>query len=509
MSFPKQIAASLALAGSGALVLLTLHACENGTRPTVAGDDPPDSPSPTLAITDPTVGGRWAAASGWPPHVAIHAHLLPDGRVLFWPGEEGPHRGTKGYQFAFIWNPANGTSVQVDNRWTDVFCSGHAFLSDGRLLVTGGHITDGVGRREAAIFDFSRRKWSRAPAMRAGRWYPTNTTLPNGEVLTIAGTISATQNNTIPEVWTGSGWRALTGANLGLPYYPRMFVAPNGKVFNAGDLQATRYLSTAGTGSWQFVANSNYGRRDYGSAVMYTPGKVLILGGSRNTDGEPPTNTAELIDLNQGAPAWQYTGAMTFGRRQLNATILADGRVLATGGSSGAGFSNESASVFAAELWDPTTGVWSPMASMTTPRLYHSTALLLPDGRVLSAGGGRCAGCTTDRTNAEIYSPPYLFKGARPSITGAPTTVGYNQGFTIQTPAAASITKVTWIRLSSVTHAFDMNQRFSSLPIVSRTSVSLNVTSPGNSNLAPPGHYLLFILNSNGVPSVAKIVRIS
>jgi hypothetical protein len=200
---------------------------------------------------------------------------------------------------------------------------------------------------------------------------------------------------------------------------------------------------------------------------------------------------------------------MTYARRQLNATILADGKVLASGGSSAAGFSTESGSVLAAELWDPATGTWSQMASMTTPRLYHSTALLLPDGRVLSAGGGRCAGCNVDRTNAEIYSPPYLFKGARPTVTGAPTAVGYNQAFTIQTPDAANITKVTWIRLSSVTHSFNMNQRFSTLVISSRTSGALSVTSPANSNLSPPGHYLLFVLNSNGVPSVARIVHIS
>lgn len=510
MIFQKRFNVSVLLSGSAGLALLALHACGDSTRP-ATGEDAHTAPHAGVgvAVTDPAIGGQWAPASGWPAHVAIHANLLPDGRVLFWPGEEGPHRGTKGYQLAFLWNPANGSTARVDNKFLDIFCSGHALLPDGRLLVAGGHIEDGFGRKEAAIFDVTRKKWSRAGAMQGGRWYPTLTTLGTGEVLTIAGSISPTENNTLPEVWTGSAWRALSGARRGLPYYPRMFLAPNGRVFNAGDLQSTSYLNTAGSGSWQFVADNSYGQRDYGSAVMYEPGKVLIVGGSRNQGGEPPTATAEIIDLNETSPGWRSTGAMTHPRRQLNATILADGQVLATGGSSAAGFSTEAGAVLPAELWNPATGTWSLMASMTTPRLYHSTALLLPDGRVLSAGGGRCAGCSVDRTNAEIYSPPYLFQGPRPSITGAPTSVGYGQNFTVQTPNAGSISKVTWIRLSSVTHSFNMNQRFNTLPIAARASGSLTVTAPANGNLAPPGHYLLFILNGNGVPSVARIVRIS
>src|SRR5919109_3905750 len=191
---------------------------------------------------------------------------------------------------------------------------------------------------------------------------------------------------------------------------------------------------------------------------------------------------------------------MRFARRQLNALMLPDGKVLVTGGTSGSGFNDETNPVFAAEMWDPATEQWTTLASATVPRLYHSTTLLLPDGRVLSMGGN-------DHLETEIFSPPYLFKGARPAITSAPGSVGYGQSFFVGTPNAAAITKVTMLRLSSTTHAFNMGQHFSQLTF-SQATGGLNVTAPANANVAPPGYYLLFILNGNGVPSEAAIVRV-
>jgi hypothetical protein len=190
----------------------------------------------------------------------------------------------------------------------------------------------------------------------------------------------------------------------------------------------------------------------------------------------------------------------------LNATILPDGKVLVTGGTSGTGFSDEASAVHAAELWDPDSEKWTVMASQSVNRVYHSTSLLLKDGRVLSTGSGDAAG-NTNHYDAEIFSPPYVFKGARPSISSAPLTVNYGEPFFVGTANATSITRVTWVRLGSVTHAFDMNQRFNELTFV-RTTGGLTVKAPTDPNLAPPGHYFLFILNGNGVPSIARIVRI-
>src|SRR5262249_30579474 len=185
------------------------------------------------------------------------------------------------------------------------------------------------------------------------------------------------------------------------------------------------------------------------------------------------------------------------------ATLMPDGKVLVTGGSSGSEStnSNSSSPAYAAEMWDPATNSWTTLASNAVYRGYHSTALLLPDGRVLSAGGD------FGGPNMEVFSPPYLFNGARPTISSAPESVGYGQNFFVGTPDGASITKVTWLRLASVTHTNNMNQRINRLSF-SAGAGGLNVTAPSNNNLCPPGYYMLFILNGSGVPSVAKIVRL-
>ena len=441
-----------------------------------------------MTAGDEATVGKWTAPFSW-PIIGLHLHLLRNGKVLSWGKFGSP----------YLWDPATkvSTPVTVASR---IFCSGHAFLSDGRLLVSGGHISDLHGLPDANLFNPSTSTWSTGPKMVRGRWYPTTTILGNGEALAIAGTDQYGKNVGVPEVWTGAGWRRLSSASRSLPYYPRTFLAPNGKVFYAGENRATYYLSTSGTGSWDSVTSRRYGTRDYGSAVMYRPGKVLYVGGGRTTA------TAEIIDLNQANPAWKMTGSMAFPRRHLNATILPDGRVLVTGGTSGTGFSDEAKAVHAAELWDPNTGVWTRLASNSVPRVYHSTSLLLKDGRVLHTGSGDASGAV-DHFNAEIFSPPYLFKGSRPTITGAPSTVNYGEAFLVSTPNPSAISRVTWIRLGSVTHAFDMNQRFNELSFT-RVAEGLRVTAPATRNLAPPGHYLMFVLNGQGVPSVARIVRI-
>jgi hypothetical protein len=454
---------------------------------------------------DPAVVGQWSAARSW-PLVAIHTSLLPNGQVLVWSRDKDAQgNDVLGSTQAQLWNPATDTFTPVPNPTTNLFCSAHSLLPDGRLLVTGGHkLYDNFGERHTNIFDFTTNTWTRVADMNAGRWYPSNCTLPNGEVLVISGTEESGQFNRLPQVWqTGGGWRSLTNANRQLPLYPWMLVAPNGKAFYAGPERETLFLDTAGAGAWTAGPVSNWGYRDYGSAVMYEPGKILIVGGGN------PTNTAEVINLNNANPSWRYVGPMTHARRQLNATILADGKVLITGGSSGAGHNNSAGAVLAAEMWDPATEQWSLMASMQVRRLYHSTAVLLPDGRVLSAGGGLpwAAGETENHLDAEIYSPPYLFKGPRPVIVTAPLTVSYNRKISVVTPDVASITGVLLVKLSSVTHAFNENQRMTRLSFT-RGTTSLSVTTPPNRNVCPPGHYMLFIINGVGVPSVAKIIRV-
>jgi galactose oxidase-like protein/invasin-like protein/Big-like domain-containing protein len=451
--------------------------------------------SGTSSITVSTGGtaalvGQWSAVLP-APMVLVHQHLLLDGRVLSFGGSSSIPQ---------VFDPATGTFTAVPSP-SLLFCSGHAFLSDGRLVVSGGGSGNGLGHPNADIFDPATATWSVGPTMSFARWYPTNTTLPSGEILTMAGADENGSPVPIPEIGDGTSWRQLTGASLSLPNYPRNFVAPDGRIFTAGPSAQSHWLDVTGTGSWTNGPSMNYGSRTYGSAVMYESGKILFVGGNST-----PTNTAEIIDLNQANPQWTFTGSLSYARWNLNATLLPTGEVLVTGGVNG-DRANPALKVNATELWSPATGTWTLMApSAPLLRGYHSTTLLLPDGRLIHAGGG-AGGGTIDNLNYEIYSPPYLFKGARPNVTGVTGTAGYGQTLTVQTPDGASITKVTLIHTGSVTHAFDEAQRLVSLSF-STVSGGLSVTLPASRNIAPPGPYLLFLVNGNGVPAVGRIVML-
>ncbi|MGZ5385513.1 MAG: galactose oxidase-like domain-containing protein [Acidimicrobiia bacterium] len=261
--------------------------------------------------------------------------------------------------------------------------------------------------------------------------------------------------------------------------------------------------------------------RDYGTAAMYEPGKILYAGGggfpgwsiqSKDPSPATPLASAERIDLNQSSPQWQSAGSMSAPRRHLNSTILPDGQVLITGGTRGSGLANNDPAlgVKEAEVWNPVTGQWTTLAANARMRGYHSVSLLLPDGTVLHGASGNAGDVGDERTdekNHEIFSPPYLFKGARPTISSAPSSVGYGQTFSVATPNAAQITDVRWIKLGSVTHAFDMSQRANTLSFTV-TATGVDVVAPSGPNLAPPGHYQLFILNRNGVPSKGRIIKV-
>jgi hypothetical protein len=478
---------------------------------------------PSWAQTqDPAVVGAWSPVYGW-PDVAIHLHLLPStsngiAKLLTFADDDVP--GVKdrnpGFAKAFVVDiPAGqppGAVVEVFNNQTNLFCSGHAFLPDGRLFVTGGHAgVNYYGVADVNIFDPASQSWQTTSGypINYARWYGTALTLANGEVLVLGGTIGGSaDSNPLPQVWqAGGGFRDLTSALLKLKPYPKIYLAPNGRVFHVGPEQVTRFLDTAGTGQWIAGPKRQFGFRNYGPSAMYGDGTVLVIGGAKV--GATPTNTAEVINLTVPAPAWRYTNPMRFARRHANATVLPDGKVLVTGGSASVGFNDAAGAVLAAELWDPGPETWATMASMAVPRVYHSSALLLPDGRILSAGGGRpkAKNGGVHNENAELYSPPYLFKGPRPTIASAPAAVGYGGTFSVQTPDAANIAKVRLLRLASTTHTFDMNQRVSTLSFTAAGG-ALNVTVPSNRNLVPPGHYMLFLLNSEGVPSIAKIVRV-
>jgi galactose oxidase-like protein/glyoxal oxidase-like protein/Kelch motif protein len=477
------------------------------------------------ALPPQATSGSWDSPVDW-AIVPLHMSLLPTGKVLAW----GKFEMDGTMAMPRLWDPTAGPPgsapmIHVD---TMLFCSGHALMADGRLMVSGGHKADDEGLDVTNIFDPVTETWaSGLPKMAKGRWYPTVTTLWDGRMLTMGGRDSASKVQTKPEIWENNQWVLLTNPTLNIPYYPRNFVAPNGRVFYAGERTVSRWFNPDAVGTngrgvwgsqmphvWQF-------NRDYGSAVMYETGKVLYAGGggytgwgqSPDPKASVPTNTAEVIDLNQSSPAWANTDAMTFARRHLNATILPDGQVLVTGGTSAGGFNTLSGAVHVAEVWNPKTGHWTQLASNTIDRGYHAVSLLLPDGTVLHGASGDAnlpgsALLYPRQTNHEIFRPPYLFKGVRPTITSvSQTTVGYGQKFTLKTDFGLQITDVRWIRLGSVTHAFDANQRANTLKF-SKTSTAVTVTAPANGKLAPPGHYLVFILNRNGVPSTGRVIKV-
>jgi hypothetical protein len=242
---------------------------------------------------------------------------------------------------------------------------------------------------------------------------------------------------------------------------------------------------------------------------MYLPGKIMKSGTATNNSGatDPAAATTYVLNMTAPSPAWRQTASMQYPRSYHTLTVLPDGTVLVTGGGRTKDATDVVDAVLQAEIWSPQTETWTTVASMQTPRLYHSTALLLPDGRVVVSGGGRNFRSAQKMFNAEIYSPPYLFRGARPTITAAPSSVTYGSGFFVQTPDAAAITSVAFIRPGSVTHGFNQEQRF--LPLTfQQTTGGLTVQAPANANLAPPGYYMLFIVNSSGVPSVASFISV-
>jgi galactose oxidase len=533
-----------------------LHANGNGNASTPTDNEGTAQAAPfTFTLESNARWGQWAAVFTL-PNVAIHTHVLPNGRVLMW-GRRDTNDLDDHVCTPFVWDPKDPTeppnpmnpTAPPTAKTTDtipkqlqlnLFCSGHAFLPDGRLLVVGGHRRDSDGLDQATLYDPATSKWTPIAKMNAGRWYPTATTLPDGSVLVLAGSYKVNGQefqNDLLQVWKDGAWKTIKKTDGGdlnffnLPLYPRMHVASDGRVFMSGTNAQTYMLKTSNPGMWTPLGNPGgsrkKGERQYAPAVMYGVDKVIYIGGGSDapppqkpSDPRPPTAAVEVIDLGKTPRKWREIDPMKFRRRHHNATLLPDGTVLVTGGTRGGGppdmgFNDLAPGqpVHIAELWDPVTKEWTELAAEQVDRCYHATTVLLPDARVLSAGGGeyRPGGKENppedSHREAQIFSPPYLFKGERPEISSAPNSVSYGQTFQVGTPQSNKIDKVRWIRLPSVTHAFDQNQRINVLDFVA-TAGTLTVTAPASANLCPPGHYMLFILSKEGVPSIARIIQI-
>ncbi len=474
--------------------------------PVVAGTPRPPTD------TDPVVIGKFDAPISY-PITPVHLALLSNGKVAMWDGFEAAVNSEH------TWDP---WTRQFDAIPTgrNLFCAGHITLTDGRLLVAGGHIQAYEGTKDTNLFDPKAETWARGQDMAVARWYPTATGLPDGRVFVVSGDnvtlgpnpdpttpvplINSSQ--TLPEIYNPATdtWTALPAASRRMPLYPYMFVLPNGKLFDAGPDRMTRTLDLQ-TGQWTNVGMSPL---DGMSAVMYQPGKILKAGTWSDPEfpGRDASNKSAAIDMTAASPAWSESGSMRYRRAYGTLTVLPDGDVLATGGQNGTDGVDETTGLLPAEMWDPDTGNWKTMASSRRPRLYHSSALLLPDGRVLLAGGG-AYGLAKNEQSGELYSPPYLFKGPRPTVTAAPDAVHYGQSFSVDTPDASRIQKVSMVRMGTVTHNFDMDQRHMNLSMTAGSD-SVTINGPSNANVAPPGWYMVFLIDDNGVPSMGQIVQV-
>jgi hypothetical protein len=523
-----------------------LHAKDDTSTP--AADEAAARAAPfTFAVERSDLKGQWGPVFKL-PNVAIHTHVLPNGLVLMWGRRDKPMASLDVHECTpFLWNPVSGGITNTpqpklaNGSTVNLFCSGHAFLADGRLLVVGGHLADSDGLNQATLYDWTTNTWIPTAPMttptgeQVRRWYPTAITLPNGNVLVLSGSYVDPARPKgrqvlvvdLLQMWENGTWKVIRKQDgnplnfIGLPLYPRMHITSEGRAFMSGTNGRTLLLDTSQPGQWTEVGFRAMGSRDYCPSVMYDVDKVIYIGGGNNANTHTPTAEVETIDLKANPRRWRKIKPMKFARRQHNATILPDGTVLVTGGTRGGGGPNNGFNdlkpgepVHVAELWDPTTGNWTEMAAESVDRCYHATAVLLPDATVLSAGGGEYRQDNINENDPEdshrdgqIFSPPYLFKGERPQITSAPDSVTYGQSFELGTSQPGKIGKVSWIRLPSVTHSFDENQHINFLQFQAGAG-KLFVTVPNSPNLCPPGHYMLFILSKAGVPSIAKMIQI-
>ncbi|NMO57411.1 DUF1929 domain-containing protein [Actinoplanes sp. TBRC 11911] len=493
---------------------------ETGQRPGVPG------PTHRGNVADnPAVRGSWSSVINTPV-VPVFEAVLPNGKVLIWDSvgdnaaESYPDQS---FTRAMVWNPADNTSKRVDVQGSNLFCAGFAHLPNGNILVAGGNANQQLaGTVQTHIFNWQTETWTRGKDMAAARWYPAVAEMANGEAVIVGG------GPATAEVYQANGaLRPLTGfTKYNARLYASMGSRPDTQLGFFGPLTTGYTVNSAGNGVITATFTRDAIARDYGSFSTYDAGKTLVVGGGKITEGgatNVPTKTAVVLSAGaygSQAPGVAATGSMSIGRRQLNATLLADGSVLATGGLTSAATNNLvdlKHAATAAERWDPATGKWTVLAGAGRIRQYHSTAALLPDGRVMTGGGGICGACVTAgylEKNIEYFTPPYLYKkdgsrdlADRPVITTAPATVGINTPFTITSAQAASVRKVALVGLADVTHGVDQGQRY--IPLRFTTSgTTLNATGPATGGVAPPGYYMLFVIDANGVPSVAKIVQV-
>ncbi|MFI9615609.1 galactose oxidase-like domain-containing protein [Streptomyces sp. NPDC052023] len=485
--------------------------------------------------------GRWDVLPVQNPVRSMHSVVLHNGKVLLIAGSgNNTDMFEAGTFTSAVYDPQTG-DYEVIPTPDDMFCAGHVQLSDGRVLIMSGNkgypSADGTigyqGYKDSYIFDPATETYVKTNDMNDGHWYPSATILGNGDVISFGGLKEDSTGSVTAELWSEDEqqWQPLWKVNQTWSYwglYPSMILMQDGRLFYSGSHVFGNNIPGTGSAIYDYGANTitqvpglqNKDQRDQSASVLLPPAqdqKVLTLGGG-NIDSNPVANRlTDVIDLKQPNPSYvagppipqgtvdlgngpvPQTGNQ--GKMYVSAVLLPDGKVLETGGA----LHNRANPVFETSIYDPETNTFDPVAADPEARGYHSSAFLLPDGRVMTTGDN--PGNGTWNHNVSIYTPPYLLKGERPAITSVIDTE-WNYGDTQRITVDRPIAKAELIRPAAVTHSSDPNQRFVDLPLsVDGNNIDLNVTS--NPDLAPPGWYMLFAVDANGVPSVAKWVHLT
>jgi len=448
---------------------------------------------------------------------------LPDGRLLtFASNQRTTFPSGSEFTYAATWNPATGEFAEFNHPSHDMFCGALVTLPDGRVLVNGGRNTT----VRSSLFDWRTSTWTRTPDMNDPRWYNTSVALPNGQVWTVTGD----GGSGTAERWdVASGWSRQTGINwntvLAEPGYitrwhPFVLVSPDGRLVHFGPTDTMHWITTGGGGSMAntgtFVPGAHYPKE--GSWVMYDEGRILVAGGGANTTassgGDGTTGTSSMaaytVDVRSGTPVASNTASMSFARQFANAVILPNGEVMVMGGNTSGLKFNDTGSVYTPEIWSPATGTWRTGADAAVPRNYHSVALLLPDGRVFSGGGG-LSGNSADHRDAQLFTPPQLFNAdgslaTRPVLSAAPQTIGVAARFNVS--GTPGLQKFTFLKMSAITHSVNTDLRFLPLPFTETSSGNYELTAHSSLNVMTPGYWMLFGLDSAGRYSVARIILV-
>jgi mono/diheme cytochrome c family protein len=469
--------------------------------------------------------GQWGSVIPWTPHIPVTAATLPDGRLLtFASNQRTTFPAANEFTYAAVWDPATGVFTEINNNRHDMFCGGTSMLPDGRVVVNGGR----NNTRLSSVFDWRTNQWSAIQNMNDGRWYNTSVALTDGSVFTVTGD----GGNYTAERWTATnGWVRFTGINWGplavdqpgyvTSWHPMMLLAPDGRLFHGGPTRKMNWVTTSGAGSITFsgvnVPGTLYPKE--GCFAMYDEGRILVAGGAASPSVSPSgdgttgvsTNKAFTIDIRGSTPVVANTGSMKYVRQFVNSVILPNGEVLAIGGNSTGLKFNDTGSILTPEIWNPATGKWRSVADISVPRNYHSLALLLPDGRVWSGGGG-LSGNSADHRDAQIYTPPVLFNAdgtaaTRPVITQGPSSIGLGAHFVVQ--ATEGLTKFSFIKMSSQTHSMNTDLRYLNLPFIETTAGTYELTAHTSANVMSPGYWMLFGLKANGTYSAAKVIQVT